>query len=149
MPVVNNQVKEETEEDLQQAIVENFTAFKQTLDTVKNVLDDAKREIIHLRSENASLRNLLSNATTGTGKLNELKDEIELLDEERDKCLYWLIKAYNCLGRAGWEEGLNDTETRSRLCDFLFNRGLQAGLPEHNAEVAALLAKVESFNTKF
>ena len=60
--------------------------------------------------------------------VNALEDAIELL-----------LQTYITLHRGSWEEGLTESEIGDRLCDYLWNAGLQPGLPEHRENVEAFL----------
>ena len=60
--------------------------------------------------------------------VNALEDAIELV-----------LQAYITLHRGSWEEGLTENELGDRLCDYLWNAGLQPGLPEYKENVETFL----------
>ncbi len=72
----------------------------------------------------------------------ELEAEVSLVEQERDKAIYWLVKWYQAASRED-SESLTEDEVRNEVCDFLFNRGLQPGYPEHHEALATLLNQVE------
>ncbi len=81
-----------------------------------------------------------------TDKLRWSKEQVEILEAESSKAVYWLIKAYIAYGREGWEEGPTIDEVMSNICDFLANRELQPGFEDDLENVEEFLKKMKHVN---
>lgn len=56
-----------------------------------------------------------------------------------DLAIRLLIECYNSIHRHSWEEGKTEGEVMDDVCAFLWNLGLQPGLPEHEDAVKAFM----------
>lgn len=61
--------------------------------------------------------------------------------EITDTAVRLLIECYNSIHRQSWEEGKTESEVMEDVCAFLWNLGLQPGLPKHESAVKAFMAK--------
>lgn len=58
-----------------------------------------------------------------------------------DLAIRLLIKCYDSTHRQSWEEGETEGEVMDSVCAFLWNLGLQPGLPEHESAVKTFMEK--------
>lgn len=53
------------------------------------------------------------------------KAGVDVATEKDTFYLYWILQAYQSLGRAGWEPGFTHEEMRTKLLNILCNSGIE------------------------
>lgn len=70
--------------------------------------------------------------------------EYNEFSEFEEKAVRLLIECYNSIHRQSWEEGKTENEVMDDVCCFLWNLGLQPGLPAHESAVNTFMEKTRT-----